>query len=97
MINLIDADKFKEENKELLDCEIEHSRIQVTLRQLIDEAPVIGYLRGEWILTDNMNYSPFDGSSPTVKTCSVCKFKYSDKRIFNFCPNCRSDNRGDST
>lgn len=43
---------------------------------------------GEWIEYINPNFSPFDGSSPTVKICSVCKFKYAFNPRFAYCPEC---------
>ena len=40
-IRLIDADAFIEENKEIIDCEIDHPKYQDTIRELIDQAPTI--------------------------------------------------------
>lgn len=40
-MRLIDADAFIEENKEIIDCEIDHPKYQDTLRELIDQAPTI--------------------------------------------------------
>lgn len=38
---LIDADAYKEQNNDILDCEIDHPKYQDTLRELIDNAPTI--------------------------------------------------------
>lgn len=38
---LIDADAYKEQNNDILDCEIDHPKYQDTLRELIDHAPTI--------------------------------------------------------
>lgn len=38
---LIDADAYKEQNGDILDCEIDHPKYQDTLRELIDNAPTI--------------------------------------------------------
>lgn len=40
-MRLIDADALKEENKDIIDCEIDHPKYQDTLRELIDQAPTI--------------------------------------------------------
>lgn len=40
-MRLINADVFIEENKEIIDCEIDHPKYQDTLRELIDEAPTV--------------------------------------------------------
>lgn len=42
----------------------------------------------KWILTDNQNYSPFDGSSDKTKICSQCGYSYYTKEVFTFCPKC---------
>lgn len=40
-MRLIDADAFIQENKEIIDCEIDHPKYQDTIRELIDDAPTI--------------------------------------------------------
>ena len=39
MTRYIDADLYKMQNAEILDCEIDHPEYQDTLRELIDDAP----------------------------------------------------------
>lgn len=46
-MRLIDADAFIEENKNIIDCEIDHPKYQDTLRQLINLAPTVE--RPQWI------------------------------------------------
>ena len=48
-MRLIDADAFIEENKDIIDCEIDHPKYQDTLRQLINLAPTVERPQGEWI------------------------------------------------
>lgn len=38
---LIDADVYKWDNRDIIDCEIDHPKYQVTLEELIDEASTI--------------------------------------------------------
>ena len=38
---LIDADKYELHNTYIINCEIDHPRYQVTLKELIDDAPTI--------------------------------------------------------
>ena len=40
-MRLIDADKFIETNKDIIDCSIGHSKYEDTLRELIDNAPTV--------------------------------------------------------
>ncbi len=40
-MRLIDADAFVENNKDLVDREIEHPKYQNTVRELINDAPTI--------------------------------------------------------
>lgn len=40
-MRLIDADKFIETNKDIIDCSIDHSKYEDTLRELIDNAPTV--------------------------------------------------------
>ena len=40
-MRLIDADEYKRNNSEILDCDIEHPKYQDTIRELIDDAPTI--------------------------------------------------------
>lgn len=45
MSRYIDADALKEENKTIIDCEIEHPKYQNTVREIIDSAPTIEIVR----------------------------------------------------
>ena len=40
-MRLIDADAFIEANKDIIDCSIDHSKYEDTLRELINEAPTV--------------------------------------------------------
>ena len=57
-MRLIDADAFIEENKDIIDCEIDHPKYQDTLRDLINNAPTVeARQHGEWI---PITYRPMD-------------------------------------
>lgn len=44
-MRLIDADKFLKDNKEIIDCQIDHPKFQDTLRELIDSAETVDAVR----------------------------------------------------
>ena len=48
-MRLIDADAFLEANKDIVDNNIDTNRYEVTLRELIDDAPTVDRPHGEWI------------------------------------------------
>lgn len=44
---------------------------------------------GEWIKTNNPNYSSFDGTDGYIYACNQCNKK--TLRKSNFCPNCGAE------
>ena len=57
--------------------------------RIAQNMPTVGPKRGEWVIYDEFNFGTF-------KECSLCKelVLYQD-RIWNYCPNCGADMRGD--
>ena len=96
MTRLIDADAFIKENKDIIDCEIDHPKYQDTLRELISQAPTVERPHGEWI----EKYYSIDVVGVSHFKCSKCwKEITTNGKPYNFCPKCGSDNRkkeGDS-
>lgn len=82
-MRLIDADAFIEENKGIIDCEIDHPKYQDTLRELINNAPTVERPHGEWIPVDIEEW---------VFRCSLCH----DISTFEskFCGNCGARMKG---
>lgn len=44
-MRLIDADALIEKNADIIDCEIDHPKYQDTLREIIENAPIIDIVR----------------------------------------------------
>jgi len=93
-MRLIDADAFIEENKDVIDNNIDTNRYEVTLRELIDEAPTVEERpHGEWIdepiYKQTMDVKTWDGYT----YCSECKQMHEYGYRSNFCPNCGADMR----
>ena len=76
-------------------AEMEDARDNIAVEALDIAIKEIERPRGEWILTNNPNYSPFDETSEKIKTCSQCGYSYATKKMFNFCPNCGANMVGD--
>lgn len=47
-MRLIDADAVLRDNKDLADREIDHPKIQTTLREVIEDAATVRYAKGHW-------------------------------------------------
>lgn len=77
-MRLIDIDAFLERNKDFIDRDIEHPSIQTTIRELIEDEPLIKTDeingRATW-LEDRYNY-----------TCSACRGNA--EFHYDYCPNC---------
>lgn len=86
MSRYIDADKFIEDNAEIIDCEIDHREYQDTIRELIEEAPlaeVKPIVRGKWICAN--------------ESCAICsKCNRLNEMYGDFCKYCGADMRKES-
>ena len=94
MTRLIDADALKKENERLLHCDFPYLS-EITLEELIDEAPTIDAVpvrHGKWT-ADEILYTQ------GMTACSCCKTEYYRDDLYmvgndaqgelpNYCPNC---------
>lgn len=84
MTRLIDADAFIKENKDIIDCEIDHPKYQDTLRELISQAPTVERPHGEWIYKGGKYWC----SSCGEKAIYHSHVKEPLPHLTNYCPNC---------
>lgn len=94
-MRLIDADAFIETNKDIIDCSIDHSKYEDTLKELIDNAPTVERPTGEWIYN-----RPNSQTGANVFRCSICNYEtqaftcgIKNPKFDNYCGNCGADMR----
>lgn len=85
-MRLIDADSLKRlVEEEWFDCKEKSSFFDE-----IDRTPTIEPKKARWHKRNNVNFSPFDGSSEYEFTCGWCGGTADS--MTNYCPNCGAKN-----
>ena len=101
-MRLIDADAFVEANKDIIDNNIDTNRYEVTLRELINEAPTVEAYIFEQVqdlvalnkkLSEERPHGEWiDTTGNNDFVCSVCKHK-AQIGCIEYCGNCGADMR----